>query len=158
MKNMHASDKKRRKFFVVEDNEMVLETLIENLHEFGYDAYGAHNQQELSELLRQTGPDILLLDHFLPEKTGAEITTYLKEHQNGSFPTVILMSAHHHVKEIATQLGVPFLEKPFSIQELLGTVDREYITKRRSPRKQHAALRALTAITNLYFTYPLDKT
>ena len=96
-------------FFVVEDNEMILDTLVENLNDFGYTVYGAHNHAELSTLLKQVKPDMLLIDHFIPEKTGAEITSYLKGRQHKSIPTVILMSAHQHVKEIAKQIGVPIL-------------------------------------------------
>ncbi|OGK54540.1 hypothetical protein A3B56_01930 [Candidatus Roizmanbacteria bacterium RIFCSPLOWO2_01_FULL_45_11] len=144
-------------FFVVEDNEMILDTLVENLNDFGYTVYGAHNHAELSTLLKQVKPDMLLIDHFLPEKTGAEITSYLKGRQHKSIPTVILMSAHQHVKEIAKQIGVPFLEKPFSIDDLLRIVNYKPAATIRDNQKKHVALRAITAITNLYFTYPLEK-
>lgn len=109
---------------IVEDNEMILESIVDHIADYGFKAYGMHDYHELYSNLPKIHPDTLLLDHFLPNKTGAEITQELTAQQIPDDTLVILMSAHQNVSTIAEELGVPFLEKPFHMNDLMNLMKK----------------------------------
>ena len=69
---------KKTTIFVVEDEEILANTLKEFLQDKGYLVEVAHNGAEAIRLLPSIRPDVILLDIVLPEVNGV---TFLKEIQ-----------------------------------------------------------------------------
>ena len=155
-----------RTIVIVEDNEMILESIVDHIADYGFKAYGMHDYHEFYSNLPKIHPDTLLLDHFLPNKTGAEITQELTEQQIPDDTLVILMSAHQNVRTIAEELGVPFLEKPFHMNDLINLMKKRrnlIIPKRKKSllpqnkraKKEPSTSTVINDLKAFFLTFPL---
>lgn len=111
---------------VVDDEVGIRELLSEILIDEGYDVRLAENAQAARKARQEMRPDLVLLDIWMPDTDGISL---LKEwHSSGqlSMP-VVMMSGHGTIDTAveATRFGAcDFLEKPVSLQKLLGTVQK----------------------------------
>jgi len=109
---------------VVDDEIGIRELLSEILSDEGHVVTTADSAASARELRRQSGPDLILLDIWMPDTDGV---TLLKEWVAGGQLTVpvIMMSGHATLETAgeATRLGaLDFLEKPIALARLLGAV------------------------------------
>ena len=90
-----------------------------------YDLYEAPNGRRALELIRETRPDLVLLDVMMPEMTGLEVLDAMhKNPQTASIP-VILLSAKGQADEIERGLrsgAARYLVKPFESLALRACV------------------------------------
>lgn len=111
---------------VVDDEVGIRELLLEILHDEGYQVILAENAGAARALRLQKAPDLVLLDIWMPDTDGV---TLLREWASSGQLTmpVVMMSGHGTIDTAveATKIGAfDFLEKPISLQKLLGTVER----------------------------------
>jgi two-component system chemotaxis response regulator CheY len=81
----------------------------------------AYNGQECVDIVKALDepPDVVLMDHRMPLKSGLEATREILAFDSGI--GVIFVSADSSVREEALLAGaVAFLQKPFDIDALLG--------------------------------------
>jgi DNA-binding response OmpR family regulator len=105
---------------VVEDEQQVAELLAEVLSGEGYRvATAADGLKALAEVARLR-PRLLLLDVMLPGLSGMDVLRRLQA-TDESGPAVILMSAA--AAPPGRPAHVPFLPKPFNIDDLLNHVE-----------------------------------
>jgi len=114
------------KILIVDDELGIRELLSEILHDEGHTIEMAQNATEARQLLSKFGPDLVLLDIWMPDTDGV---TLLKEWgSNGQLVMpVIMMSGHATIDTAveATKIGaMAFLEKPITMQKLLKAVDQ----------------------------------
>jgi CheY-like chemotaxis protein len=78
-------------------------------------------------------PDLFILDKDMPLIDGFALSKYLKvKHETRDIP-IIMISAHHRLKEKAVEIGIDaFLEKPFDVSRLLHAV-RQLVDKEMAP-------------------------
>lgn len=68
-------------------------------------------------------PDVVLMDHRMPLKSGIEAAKEILELDNGI--KIIFMSADSTVKEEALSNGaVSFKDKPFSLERLFNNIEK----------------------------------
>ena len=68
-------------------------------------------------------PDVVLMDHRMPLKSGIEAAKEILELDNGT--KIIFMSADNTVKEEALSNGaVSFKGKPFSLERLFDNIEK----------------------------------
>jgi CheY-like chemotaxis protein len=110
---------------VVDDEEMIRESLVEFLDENGYQAIGAVHGGDALEKLKTLDPPpcVILLDLMMPVVDGAAF----RERQLGdpmlSDIPVIVLSAYQGVAKRAAELQITdFLDKPLKLQSLLGLI------------------------------------
>ncbi|MEZ5562919.1 MAG: sigma-54 dependent transcriptional regulator [Gammaproteobacteria bacterium] len=134
------------RILVVDDEADIRSTISDILTDEGYavsvagDAAGARSE------VRQTAPDLILLDVWMPDIDGI---TLLREWTEAGTPDcpVVILSGHGTVETAveATRLGaVDFIEKPLSLAKLLRTVRKALDTTKRT---QQAARRLLQGAT-----------
>jgi CheY-like chemotaxis protein len=115
---------------VVDDDDLLVESLTDLLEGEGYRVVSAGNSRDgLARLVREN-PDLVLTDFIMPVADGLELVRRLRTlPEFGSLP-VIMMSASHQVGAFETQAKeVPpgisvFLSKPFELEELLAIIER----------------------------------
>lgn len=112
-------------FIVADDDSAFLDTLASQLEDHGFQVKKAGDYFRLSMLLRTNPPDVLLLDYYLPNISGIEIAKELRGDEKYSDTAVILVSGHSQAKLLANHYDLPFLEKPFSVRELLSVLRKE---------------------------------
>ena len=107
---------------LIADDEADLRTLVRMIFDdLGWWVDEAADGCEALRKLQTEVYDLVLLDHRMPGLTGGEVYGALCS-KGINIPTV-LVSAAKQIEEIAGRHGIPYLEKPFSIDDLLGVVD-----------------------------------
>jgi len=111
---------------VVDDEPDIRSTVKEILEDEGYQVVVAENAAAAREARRQTRPDVVLLDIWMPDLDGISLLREWAGNGSLSCP-VIMMSGHGTVETAveATRLGAyDFVEKPISLAKLLLTIER----------------------------------
>ena len=137
---------------VVDDEMGIRELLSEILSDEGHIVHTAENAQQARELRATTGPDLVLLDIWMPDTDGV---TLLKEWQRDGLLTmpVIMMSGHATIDTAveATRIGaLNFLEKPISLQKLLKAVQQGLTRSQEQMRSPAAVPRPAAAAVEAF--------
>ena len=106
---------------IVEDEEHVAALLTDVLNEEGYRVVAAPDGPRGLEYAARYRPRLVLLDVMLPGLSGVEVLSRLHTACDGPMPAAILMSAA--APPAGRPPGIPFLAKPFNIDELLACVE-----------------------------------
>ena len=70
-------------------------------------------------------PDIILMDHRMPQMNGLEATKIILDSFPNSRIRIIFISADLSIKQKAMEAGAQlFLVKPVSIKQILSTLDQ----------------------------------
>lgn len=122
------SDKKRPPILVVDDNRDNAEIIRQYLEAKGYPITVAYNGEEALAVYEQVRPAVVLLDVMMPGKDGWETCRIMKQHPSlGRSVRIIMVTALNEWedKREALQTGADdYIEKPFDLPSLAGTVER----------------------------------
>ncbi len=113
-----------KQILVVDDEIGIRELLSEILFDEGYQVHLAENAEQARSYRNEHEPDLVLLDIWMPDTDGVALLKEWVEQDLLTMP-VVMMSGHGTIETAveATRIGaVDFLEKPISLQKLLGTV------------------------------------
>jgi CheY-like chemotaxis protein len=114
-----------RRILVVEDNPQNLKLASVILRSAGYEVLPAMDAEEADRMLRQSVPDLILMDLGLPGKDGYTFTRELRERPStADLPILAVTSfAMKGDEEKAREAGCSeYLTKPIDRLELLGRV------------------------------------
>lgn len=108
--------------FVVEDEDVIAQILIEYLSKSGFRSTRFATGSGVVEAVRRDEPDLVLLDIVLPVKTGLDICKEIR-----SFSQVPIFMVTAEVEEIDRLLGLElgaddYICKPFSPREVLARI------------------------------------
>lgn len=113
---------------VVEDGDLVRETLTRLLRREGFTTVGACDGREALAALEHEKPDVILLDVNMPDMDGMELLEALHANPQLQALPVVMLTARSdtHTIRRAMQLGAKeFLVKAtFSVSEMLESVKR----------------------------------
>lgn len=118
---------RRPRVIIVEDDPDVLLFLRLNLESAGYETSLAADGSTAMRRIDNEKPDLVVLDLMLPLMDGWAILAEL--HRRPDAPRVIVCSARGSSieQERAREMGVvDYIVKPFSIEELLASVQRAF--------------------------------
>jgi two-component system, OmpR family, phosphate regulon response regulator PhoB len=107
---------------VVEDEKDLLDLMLFNLKQGGFDTVAASDGQQALEVLRHRIPDLIMLDLMLPGVPGIEVCRQLKSSPRTKHVPVIMVTARGEEVDrvVGFELGADdFVSKPFSLRELL---------------------------------------
>jgi DNA-binding NtrC family response regulator len=124
---------------ICDDQITIRSSLGEALGEQGYSVLEAGDGSSALSTVRQTGPDLVLLDLKLPDTTGVEVLRSLRS--EGLDVPVILMTAYGDMPTAveAMKLGAyDFVQKPYSLADMKAKV-RSALSARRRERAAVAA-------------------
>jgi len=115
------------KKILVADDSPAIKSLAESLlRQQGYEVLSASNGKEAWELVKLSQPDLILLDHSMPEMDGEKVCENIKSDEKlKNIPVIILLGTN----EIRSQNRFEekgadgFLIKPFTPKELLTQVE-----------------------------------
>lgn len=117
-----------QRVLVIEDDEMIRESLMELLEDHGYQTDGAgHGREALDKLLAPTTapPCLIVLDLMMPIMDGREFRRQQLADPALSQIPVVIMSAYRDFEQLADELApVGMFRKPLKVQELLDVVDK----------------------------------
>ena len=119
---------------VIEDNEEIRENTKELLELNGYRVVTAVNGRSGYELARSSCPQLIICDMMMPESDGRMFLRLAKEDAVVRHIPLVFFSAGSVSPELQhtlTRKANGFLKKPFTSEELLGTVVRTLSMDRR---------------------------
>lgn len=121
------------KILIVDDEKDIRSLMKEIFSEEGCQVYTAANGQQAQTVWRETNPDIIFLDIWMPDVDGITLLKRMLNEQVLDHSCVIMMSGHGTIETAieATKLGAyDFLEKPLSLAKLIITAERamEHLT------------------------------
>jgi len=119
------------KILIIDDEDCIREVFSQLLREANYSVEEADTGKKGIEIARRFFPDIVLLDMNLPDISGMEVLSFVKD---ADLPAeVIIITAYGTIKNAveATRLGAyDYLQKPVDNEELLLVVSRALEVKR----------------------------
>jgi two-component system OmpR family response regulator len=108
---------------VVDDDEMVRQTITIYLEEHNVPAASVSCRQDLSRHLKKAHPSLILLDLRLGQEDGLDVLKEIRSHSN---VPIIIMTGHSREevdRVVGLELGADdYLAKPFSLRELLARI------------------------------------
>ncbi|MFN3871203.1 MAG: sigma-54-dependent transcriptional regulator [Aquificaceae bacterium] len=110
---------------VVDDERSIRETISGILRDEGYKVFTADSIKGMKNYVERQYFHCVLLDLWLPDGNGLEYISYLKEKLPGC--AIIVITGHgksEHAVRAIKEGAYDFLEKPFSMDRLLITVDK----------------------------------
>ena len=116
----------KAKILVVDNDDGNLRLMEAMLRLLGYQVTLARDGEEALDKVRETSPDMILLDTLTPKMDGFEVTRRLKEDDATKFIPVVMMTALSEVEDRvkALEAGVDdFLTKPVDATELRPRVN-----------------------------------
>ena len=131
------------RILVVEDEDALAVLLRYNLEAAGYQVTNTDRGDKADLLLRESLPDLVLLDWMLPGLSGLELCRRLRQRPETQRLPIILLTARgaedERVRGLATGAD-DYIIKPFSVPELLARVSA--LLRRASPEKVASLLQA----------------
>ena len=121
-----ATQDKRRKVLIADDEPDILEILKYNLSNEGYEVITAKDGDEALEKARRTMPDLVILDIMMPKKTGVEVCQLLRTQSAFKETLIIFLTA---VNDEGTQIRCletgadDYISKPISPKLFLSRVN-----------------------------------
>jgi two-component system phosphate regulon response regulator PhoB len=120
---------------VVEDEPAIQELIAVNLKQGGHRVLNALNAEQAYHLMRDTLPDVVLLDWMLPGQSGIEFARRLKSDPYSSAIPIIMLTAKGEEQDKITGLETgadDYITKPFSPRELMARI--KAVLRRRAPQ------------------------
>lgn len=114
------------KVMVVEDEEALSELLRYNLEAEGYEVEVVDRGDDAELRLRESIPDLLLLDWMLPGLSGIELCRRARLREETATLPIIMLTARSEESERVRGLSTgadDFVVKPFSVPELMARIN-----------------------------------
>ncbi len=120
MNRMSETQFANRRILVVDDEERMVRFIRLNLEHDGFEVVEAFNGQQAMDRLRETLPDLVLLDVMLPDIDGFEVLRLIRE--NNEVPVIMLTAKGEEDDRVqGLELGADdYVTKPFSPRELVS--------------------------------------
>jgi excisionase family DNA binding protein len=127
-----AKTEERKKILVVDDDKIIVETIVQALEEdeYGYEMISASDGFEAGIQVNHFKPDLLILDIMMPDINGYEVCQKIKCNPETNCTKIIVLSAYldddafHQMKEYGADAcfskPLPLEQLKFEVAKLLG--------------------------------------
>ena len=108
--------------YIVEDDKSIRNLIDYALTEKGYEVETFEDGLDITDIIKEKGGQLLILDIMLPEKDGLEILEEIREFSD--IPIILLTArTEEYDKVLGLESGADdYITKPFSILELISRV------------------------------------
>ncbi len=152
---------------IVDDEQINLDFFDVMLSKLGFKVVKALDGEEALERVKDSNPDLIILDNIMPKLTGWEVTKKLKkdnEYRKYRNIPIIMFSAMDDVKDKieGLELGVDdYITKPFNFSEVLARIravlrNRELVKQITRRERRLAVLESLNN-SLIFFTEHIRK-
>jgi DNA-binding response OmpR family regulator len=126
-----------KKILVIDDDTLMRRSMAYNLEQAGYKAFTAANAEDGLEIVRNSPPDLVLLDIGLPEMDGLDAIKQIKSIY--PIPVIFVTARRRELDEVVgLELGADdYITKPFDHDVLLAHI--KAVLRRSSPTTDLAA-------------------
>ncbi len=110
---------------IVDDEEYIVTSLEYVMKSAGYDVVVAYDGEQAIEKIKETGPDLLILDVMMPKLDGFEVCEKIRANPLWKSIRIIMLTAKGRdtEREKGLSLGADaYMTKPFSTRDILKRV------------------------------------
>jgi DNA-binding NtrC family response regulator len=121
----------RPSILIVDDDEVIQQTLFDVLKKRGYDIFLAGSGKESLEMIQKNIIDVILLDMKLPDVDGLDVLKKIKEFDSEIL--VIMMTGYGDIQTAVAAMksgAYHYINKPFELDELKLLIEKGLETKR----------------------------
>lgn len=115
----------KKKILIVDDEKDLVETVVFQLEEAGYEAITAYDGAEGLDKARKVKPDLIILDLMLPKMDGYKVCGLLKSDSRYAKIPIIMFTAKAQESDVnlGKEVGADaYITKPFEQEILLGKI------------------------------------
>jgi two-component system, response regulator PdtaR len=123
------------RILVVDDDRLVLATLVHGLVQAGHEVFDADNGDDAILLARQHRPELALLDIRMEGLTGFDVAAYLRDHLGIPFMFLSAFADEETAARVRELGAVAYLTKPLDIRRIVPTVAEALARQRRAPQR-----------------------
>ena len=118
------SSKNKGRILVLDDDRLVLATVVHGLAQAGYEVIDADNGDDAILLAREHKPELALLDIRMEGKTGFDVAEYLRDVSRIPFIFLSAFSDEGTAAKVRSLGAVAYLVKPLDLQQLKQVVEQ----------------------------------
>lgn len=112
-----------KRILIADDSRELLEALAEIFQLSGYEVSTYTNGQAAIEALKESLPEVILLDVNMPFASGYDVLRFLRQQTGGERTKAILFTGDSLVKNAAeSHLADVLLTKPIDMDDLLNAI------------------------------------
>ncbi len=119
-----ASNRKKRKVLVIDDDPTVRNLMVRNLEKNGLEVVQATDGKQGIEMAKEFKPDVITLDILMPEMDGWSVLSVLKADPTISQIPVIMATILDEKKKGFSLGAADYLSKPIERETLLKSIKR----------------------------------
>ncbi len=112
---------------IIDDDLMIHKVLNHSLSGIGHKIFSASDGQKAMNFIKlERDIDIIICDMMMPQVTGPEFISHLKDYYSKWMPVVIVISSMDEGNEILKKSGLKFsyfIHKPFDMSYLTGIIE-----------------------------------
>ena len=115
--------KNKHRVFLLDDDELIITVLSKSLKKDGYETYVENSTEDVVNKIRAWGPDVVLLDISMPERSGIEILEEIIDEEIDT--AVIMLSADDAVETVVNAMKIgatDYITKPFESDKVKITI------------------------------------
>lgn len=115
----------KKRILIVDDEVDLCKTLRFRLSKWGYDVSMAHEGQSALSMIKQSEPDLIILDLGLPKISGEELCKIIREDDKTDHIPIIMLTAKDSDADrvIGKVIGANYyFTKPFQVLELKNAI------------------------------------
>lgn len=131
-----AAAASRGRILVVDDDRLVLATVVHGLADAGFDIIDADNGDDAILLAREHRPDLALLDIRMDGMSGFDVARYLRDALQVPFVFLSAFSDEATLAQIRALGALASLVKPLDIAQIIPAVEQALVEVRRR-REMH---------------------
>jgi two-component system, response regulator PdtaR len=131
-----TADDSRRRILVVDDDRLVLATLVHGLAHAGFDVIDADNGDDAILLAREHKPELALLDIRMDGLSGFDVAAYLREHLHIPFMFLSAFSDEATQAQIRSLGALAYLVKPLDVAQIVPVVEQAFAEARARARSR----------------------
>jgi DNA-binding response OmpR family regulator len=127
---------------IVEDDEMIVESVRYGLEREGYQVLAAFDGQQGLEVARRSSPDLVLMDVMMPVMDGYQACRILRS--ESSIPIIMLTARGEELDRVlGLEMGADdYVVKPFGMRELVARI-RAQLRRADMPSRASGAARSV---------------
>jgi DNA-binding response OmpR family regulator len=129
----HANVSTKGKILVVDDDRLVLATLVHGLSQAGFEIIDADNGDDAILLAREHRPDLALLDIRMEGMSGFDVAAYLREYLHVPFMFLSAFADEETVAKVKELGAVAYLVKPLDIHQIVPAVEAAFANRPARP-------------------------
>jgi len=123
----HKPDAAAKSILVVEDEEALAIGVRDALEHAGFEAAVCHDGAAALDRIRESAPDLVVLDLMLPGVSGLEILSNLRKESNRTRVLILTALADEEDVLRGLEMGADdYMKKPFSPRELVARVEAQF--------------------------------